>query len=74
MEWISVKDKLPDHKEIVLCIGDGHRASMAEYQQGYKRHQGMFARYVDQVPEDRILLIYYNKVTHWMPLPNPPQQ
>jgi hypothetical protein len=60
MEWINVKDKLPQEKENILS---------------YRHYDGW------------IVICYYNEnrrfmlepdteaylITHWMPLPNPPE-
>lgn len=62
MEWISVKDRLPEHGEIVLCIGVGHRPSIAKY-------TGVFERYIDVIEGDRFLLIHYDMIRLWMPMP-----
>lgn len=64
MEWISVKDRLPndgDYK-IVYCV-DGNRrhVSFAKFQNRYKQFNLTGAR-------------SYWRVTHWMPLPAPPKE
>lgn len=53
--WISVKDRLPEKDEYVLCfcnIGDGFQAIF---------HYGKERKFNGTA------------VTHWMPLPNPPE-
>jgi len=65
--WISVKERLPDEGQIVLSFGDGKRASLSEFS------AGIFYRYIDNVPGDRLMSIYYDKITHWRPLPEPPK-
>jgi transcriptional regulator with XRE-family HTH domain len=53
--WISVKDRLPEKDEYVLCfcnIGDGFQAIF---------HYGKERKFDGTA------------VTHWMPLPNPPE-
>ena len=54
-EWISVKDRLPEKDEYVLCfcnIGDGFQAIF---------HYGKERKFDGTA------------VTHWMPLPKPPE-
>lgn len=59
-EWISVKDRLPNKGEVVLC----------------------FFKYEPESPNVVCENLYYGskifmsdseKVTHWMPLPEPPE-
>jgi hypothetical protein len=66
MNWISVKDELPGSGEIVLAYGIGKRPSMTKFE------GNVFKRYVDTIKGDRVQSIYYDKITHWMPLPEKP--
>lgn len=57
-EWINVNDKLPPTYEDVLCYADGH------------------SFYVDFICSDGMWCddeVRNNKITHWMPLPEPPR-
>ena len=59
-EWISVKDRLPEKEEIVLCC-----LGLVQNVYTYKG---------DNIWEDSYG--YYQKdepITHWMPLPEPPK-
>lgn len=64
-DWISVKDRLPDHGQDVICYGKpwGVRFSAA-----YIDFDGVmkFANY-------RLGCGDNPDVTHWMPLPDPPE-
>ena len=64
MEWISVKDKLPDSEDVYLCLFIGW-------------DDMEFMRTLDYCPEDKdwtdTECIPYTTVTHWMPLPEPPK-
>jgi hypothetical protein len=70
MEWISVKDKLPqDGQMIAACID--------------RLQTGCICRYCENEEEKLPCLIYgplrilgftWKDVTHWMPLPNPPEE
>lgn len=57
LEWISVKDRLPEENLCVLVyVGYGIGVSMS----AHRTSNGKFFRYGDDV-------------THWMPLPEPPK-
>lgn len=60
MEWISVKDRLPEKRKDVLCCFNGIR-KMVE---------------ISWMDSTRCFLYedIYGKVTHWMPLPEPPKE
>ena len=66
MEWISVKDRLPEENEYVLCAR--LQGSMSGYKYilpsvGRVRNKSSWSCVMDWV-----------SVTHWMPLPEPPKQ
>lgn len=62
-EWISVKERLPDRFEYVLVYCKGLRRDIfVSY--GYRYDDTGW--YVDG--------IYTTVVTHWMPLPEPPEE
>ena len=57
MEWISVKDRLPENEKIKCLIND--------------KYKGVYiARFREKSWSD--IYEYYKDVTHWMPLPEPP--
>jgi len=65
MEWISVKDRLPNAEISVLAVdadGDMHVAFRTELYEDVK--EVMQWTYYDFLP--------WSDVTHWMPLPAPP--
>ncbi len=63
MEWINIKERLPDAEKTVIafCVG------------------GIYTAYLS-APEDWICTCqcrdgsYLYNVTHWMPLPKPPEE
>lgn len=68
MEWISIKDKLPEVRQLtsgiitsdrLLIFVDGD-ISVGYYNGSYWNDEGNDWNYV--------------KVTHWMPLPEPPEE
>jgi hypothetical protein len=63
MEWIKVSDKLPEFSRTVLLYWNEVICigSCEEYGDGYQFTDG----HIDDT---------YDYVTHWMPLPEPPQQ
>ena len=68
MEWISVKDRLPETTKIV-DIYSGERITGCQYHDypkeegNYKHFHCLRGRYDIKVED----------VTHWMPLPEPPK-
>jgi len=67
-EWISVKDRLPKKGECVLCFYDSQ----------LHKHIDPFGRSNRIVTRELIAengMEWANEgVTHWMPLPEPPQE
>jgi hypothetical protein len=66
MEWISVKDRLPQNRDVVLV-----------YTVGLSGLNGVqLARHLEDMPASifwhGILMGAGCGVTHWMPLPDPP--
>lgn len=62
-EWVSVKDRLPEKgTEFLACLDCGrvYLLSRSRYQNCYYRNARPF--YLDEAG-----------VTHWMPLPSPPE-
>ena len=62
-EWISVDERLPKQRKLVLCIWTLENGCLNNY--GFARYQG---ENVWCVSNEGI-----HKVTHWMPLPEPPK-
>lgn len=58
--WISVKERLPDERSEVLCF-NGYSITVAWYASSVER---WYADRGDYRLED---------VTHWQPLPEPPE-
>ena len=61
-EWISVKDRLPESGETVLCLlqGEGYWVSTWDYAD-------------DEMWSDGERWCSKDVATHWMPLPQPPK-
>lgn len=60
MKWISIKDRFPEEKDSVHLITDGKRVAYSEWT--------YWPPYSWNLPHGM------EKVTHWMPLPEPPKQ
>ncbi len=74
MEWISVKDKLPEKYQIVL-VTDGKNICL-HYKQSFWNWEGdegedLYCRDC-QVVNERCNIIE-GTITHWMPLPKLPK-
>lgn len=80
MEWVSVKDKLPNiipnsnggcSEEVLVWIVNEERVKYtgSQKQIAYYTNDGWCYQYGEiMYPEDE------KGVTHWMPLPEPPKQ
>ena len=64
-EWISVKDKLPDAGGYVVCIAKRNP---------FSRFMPMVARIEKNGWVNPITEQYISEITHWMPLPEPPEE
>lgn len=64
MEWISVKDRLPEPGRYVACIAKRNP---------FSRFMPMVARIEKNGWANPITEQYISEVTHWMPLPEPPK-
>ena len=62
-KWIKIEDRLPTRDEDVL-IYDGETISV-----GY--HDGRV--FMDYMNQDDMRVYSNSKVTHWMPIPDPPK-
>ena len=65
--WISVEDRLPEAYETVLFTGVNKYGNRYRTQRGY--YCGGDVWYSEIVPGKKVV----NGVTHWMPLPEPPE-
>lgn len=69
MDWISVKDKLPEHcQEILACCSHENTGFTFEESCTYT-----LATYINEM----FIPFHYDEKlfpTHWMPLPEPPQE
>jgi hypothetical protein len=73
MNWIDVEEKLPEDYEEVLCLsvkfGDPKR-NLSSHQVILSRENNCWASDVD---EDYERNPDYHYITHWMPLPETPE-
>lgn len=65
MEWISVKDSMPDNGEVIVYAPDGtnqiKELVISANCIGNRFYTGYYSNSI-------------SGVTHWMPLPNPPKE
>jgi hypothetical protein len=59
-EWISVKDRLPDYEAEVLIYSPETLIDLGSYSWRFERWRGSSGALVEGI-------------THWMPLPEPPE-
>ena len=62
--WIKVKDRRPD-KDCIALVTDGQHVTLADWT---LKDGWVLSR------EDKAFGFTADSVTHWMPLPEPPQQ
>ena len=62
MEWISVKDRFPDHGGKYLCVFSNPKITV-----------GVLS-YVKKLGRWRNIFCHDFCVTHWQPLPKPPKE
>lgn len=87
-EWISVKDRLPHHQQIILVFAKTIRGvngyGVATFVDSKKMNEELMkTRYahecvdIDKHPHyfvsQEIRQHTFNNVSHWMPLPDPPK-
>ena len=68
MEWISVKDRLPNPSETVGYTWNG---SMIGHEDRYNHAKEMFEEAI--LDYERFKYVECSDITHWMPLPEPPR-
>lgn len=68
MEWISVKERMPEKFQLVIgfCKSNYYPIDILEYRPNEQTEESWLA-------SDDTLLSEYD-VTHWMPLPEPPKE
>ena len=66
MEWISIKDRLPeDNQWIVFCVSGCDESLCGCYDSVFKKEF-----FVGLVSKDSYSM---DNITHWIPLPEPPE-
>lgn len=65
MKWISVKERLPEYAFNIM----GHEAVNILMTDGYMVIEGDYTN-----GKFNIFGIEHNNITHWMPLPDPPEE
>lgn len=73
-EWISVKDRLPElFKDVLTCDVDGK--IIINWLDELEVDGKITINWLDELEEDICYFAYAGKtVTHWMPLPEPPEE
>ena len=65
--WISVKDRLPEEQQCILAYEKDYGVMWGDYQ-GIKYSQPVW------IVRKQGLIIRTTEVTHWQPLPEPPNE
>lgn len=88
MKWISVKDKLPNHQQIILVFAKTKRGSngygVATFVDSVKMNEELRKTpYANECVDVNVHPYYFvsqevkqhtfNNVSHWMPLPEHPE-
>ncbi len=71
MEWISIKDKLPDHNQQVLCTNDKNEFYTAYYSRNRENYDPW---YFDLWDSGHCCGREPEEPTHWMELPRGPYE
>jgi len=69
MEWISVKDRLPENNAYTLCW-DGNDIYLLKFHQTSDKRNKKRKGIWDSSSEDE----YFDDIKYWMPLPTPPKE
>jgi hypothetical protein len=76
MEWISVKDRLPENTDDVLCYFPRDGITVGYYDstqfRRFKNREGIF-EVTDTGWQDNFPWAVRSSCSHWMPLPNAPE-
>ena len=66
-QWISVKDSLPPPRRLVMYFHELHGPSVGHYSPDYPKpgYQWISEKWGDNKTD---------RITHWMPLPQPPKE
>lgn len=65
-KWVSVKEKYPLYKQVVLVFLDTKQIAEAVYRGEYEKDVHIFS--IELTRDDTA-----ERVTHWMPLPDAPK-
>ncbi|EHM2354080.1 DUF551 domain-containing protein [Salmonella enterica subsp. enterica serovar Bonariensis] len=68
-DWVSCSERMPDDKQYVWFFGESRGFAGRDTLEGYydwSRNKWWAVTYIGEEPA--------SKVTHWMPLPEPPQE
>ena len=68
-EWISVKDRLPENEGKYILLVQKRHVIATFYQGNFYKSRAPKRYYKNWLTENK----QYSTVTHWMPLPEPPQ-
>jgi len=70
-EWISVDDKLPPYGDPVIIFGSGVVQNVTYMLDGWDDTPDWFEPFHFDHGDDN--KVRWDKITHWMPLPEPPK-
>ena len=77
-EWVSVKDQLPEKEGQYLVLvkdkKDRNEIIISSFEKQWVTEENTAFRYVKVLSLTPMFELYfYSKVTHWMPIPEPPK-
>lgn len=74
MNWISIKDKLPEEGSYTVAIlfDEPFFGTTTSGNKGAAYYDHESGKWISPITGGRLITIEVHNVTHWMPLPEPP--
>jgi hypothetical protein len=73
-EWISVKNRLPERNTLVLITANGRTYTATLFDVDGIEYWAVNNRGNSDDPSTKVERVRATAITHWMPLPEPPEK